>query len=147
GLRSGGSHDGGGDVRRLSLLGPAGEAAEMSETPTLLLGSARGRITPPIGLNLAGYGFRDRGSDSILDELELRAFWLQERRDGGESPAAVIVTADIIGFGRTLTEALRLEVAGRFGVSAELILLAASHTHSGPATCEDMFSVGGDPDP
>ncbi len=113
----------------------------------LLLGTAGTVITPPLGLFLAGYGFRDRGADEVLDEIEARVFWLQVDDGTGKLEDACIITADLIGFGKALTAALRRQLSERFGLAAERLTLAASHTHSGPQTCENMTTAGGHPDP
>ncbi|HVF10505.1 MAG TPA: neutral/alkaline non-lysosomal ceramidase N-terminal domain-containing protein [Abditibacteriaceae bacterium] len=110
----------------------------------MLLGTARALITPPLGVHLAGYGF-ERKATEVLDELELGAFWFQDEEPDGTS--VCIITADIIGFSASLTTALRAELAERFGIAPQAVLLAASHTHSGPQTCENMATAGGPPDP
>ncbi len=104
------------------------------------LGIGTANLTPPLGTPLAGFGFRDHGAESVRDDLEARVLWFAD----GEGPenAACIVTADIIGFDESLTSSLRQETARRYGLPSERLLLAASHTHSGPATCANMVAVG-----
>lgn len=106
----------------------------------MLLGTSKTFITPPIGTPLAGFGFRDRGSDAILDDLELRIMWLQDEFD--PSRAACVVCADIIGFDAALSNDIKSSLATRHGISHASILLCASHTHSGPQTCQQMIGVG-----
>lgn len=105
------------------------------------LGTARLSITPPVGIALAGFGFRDHGSEAVRDELEARVFWLEE---GGNT--ACIVTADLIGFGATLNDGVKKAAAERFNLRPECVFLAASHTHSGPQTVDGLLSAGGPPD-
>ena len=115
----------------------------------MLLGTGKTFITPPLGTALAGYGF-ERHATEILDELELAVFWFQEEtfpEEKSSGAALCIITADIIGFSAALTASIRAELAERFGIAPECILLAASHTHSGPQTCENLASAGGLPDP
>ena len=57
------------------------------------------------------------------------------------------MTADILGFTDSLTAAIRAALAEAVGLRPAAILLASSHTHSGPQTCENMASAGGLPDP
>lgn len=83
-------------------------------------------ITPPIGLEISGYAFGR--SVGILDDLHAQALVLD---DG--SRMAVIVTADLIGFAPALVHGLRGRI-GELGFPEDGIMLAASHTHSGPAT-------------
>jgi hypothetical protein len=112
----------------------------------MLLGTGNAVITPPLGTYLSGYGFRDHGAESVLDELELRVFWFQEAA-GDHAPAACILTADLIGFDAELTTSIRAELAETCGIAPEAALLAASHTHSGPQTCVHLAAAGGMPDP
>jgi hypothetical protein len=106
----------------------------------MLLGIGKTVITPPIGTPLAGFAHRDHGAESVLDDLEVRVFWLQSASDADD--AICLITADLIGFGAKLTAELRSELKSRYGLPPERLLLAASHTHSGPQTCENMVGVG-----
>lgn len=107
----------------------------------MLLGAGKAVITPPLGTPLAGFAHRkNQGATEVLDDLEVRAFWLQDESD--EKNAIAIVTADIIGFGPSLTAKVQSEVKAQFGLPPERLLLAASHTHSGPQTCENMVECG-----
>lgn len=93
---------------------------------TFRAGCARIVITPPIGLELAGWGFGP--SAGILGDLEAQALVVES--DGQQ---AAIVTADLIGLGGGLVQAVRQRVEAALGIPAGNILLSASHTHSGPA--------------
>jgi hypothetical protein len=106
----------------------------------LKLGTAKATITPPIGTMLAGFGHRDHGAEAVLDDLETQVLWFQS----GDAPqqAVCMVTADIIGFDAALEHDLRNTISTAHGIKAEHILLAASHTHSGPQTCANMLGVG-----
>jgi hypothetical protein len=105
------------------------------------LGTARLSITPPVGIALAGFGFRNHGSEAVRDDLEARVFWLEE--DGKN---ACIVTADIIGFGATLNDGVKAAALERLGLAPDCVFLAASHTHSGPQTADGLLTAGGPPD-
>ena len=94
---------------------------------TLKAGVARGIITPPVGIELSGYAFGP--SVGILDDLEAQALVVEQ---GDE--AIALVTADVIGFGPSLVEAVRKRVEAHLGIPANRIVLCASHTHSGPGT-------------
>lgn len=102
----------------------------------MLLGIGRAIITPPLGTPLAGFAHRqNQGATEVLDDLEARVFWLQDEHN--EHNAVAIVTADIIAFGPSLTAKLQLEAKNQFNLPPERLLLAASHTHSGPQTDEN----------
>jgi hypothetical protein len=90
-------------------------------------GAAAITITPPVGLELAGYGFGP--SVGILDDLQAQALWL----DGGAEPVA-LVASDLIGFGVEIAASIRSRAEAQLGIPAERVLLSGSHTHSGPAT-------------
>ena len=93
---------------------------------TLKAGAAQIIITPPVGLELAGWGFGP--SVGILDDLEAQALVLDSA-----SQQVAIVTTDLIGIGADLAHAVRRRVEATWGIPAHNILLSASHTHSGPA--------------
>ncbi|HET7558379.1 MAG TPA: neutral/alkaline non-lysosomal ceramidase N-terminal domain-containing protein [Limnochordia bacterium] len=114
------------------------------------LGIGKAVITPPLGTNMGGYGHRDHGAEAVLDDLEVRVFWLSDETPDKAStatPAACLVCADLIGFDAELTAAIRADLGAQFGLPPEAVLLAASHTHSGPQTCLGMVKAGGAADP
>jgi hypothetical protein len=109
----------------------------------MYLGTAKATITPPPGTPLAGFGFRDHGAEAVFDELEVHALWFQgEPTSAGASDAVCIITADLIGFSTSITDAVRAALHQTYGTAPERVLLHASHTHSGPQTCENMIGVG-----
>jgi hypothetical protein len=93
----------------------------------LRAGVASVNITPPLGLEMSGYGFgKSRG---ILDELCAQALIL----DNGEE-RVVLITTDLIGLSRQYVNSVRETVEAKIGVKRDHILICGSHTHSGPAT-------------
>ncbi len=61
-----------------------------------------------------------------------------------DAHTAILVTADIAGFERVMTEAIRRDIARKHNVAAQNIILAASHTHWGPATSfHATYAAGG----
>ena len=50
-----------------------------------------------------------------------------------EGRTGVLITADITGFERVMTEAIRRTITQKHGIPAEAVMLCASHTHWGPA--------------
>jgi hypothetical protein len=55
----------------------------------------------------------------------------------------LLIAADIIGLDRVMVEAIRRGIARRHGIPGQQVLLAASHTHWGPATkLSGHFSCG-----
>jgi len=93
----------------------------------LKAGLATVNITPPLGLEISGYGFgRSRG---ILDDLYANVLFLENGKD-----SVVIITADLIGFNYEYVNHVREGIKKEIEVRKDHILLSASHTHSGPAT-------------
>jgi hypothetical protein len=96
----------------------------------LTAGYGERTITPPLGVDLAGYGFYlDRQAASVLDDLKCRAVHL---RAGDQ--ALLLVSCDIIGFTVEDADAIRTAIAAAHGRPRQAVLLAATHTHCGPAT-------------
>jgi hypothetical protein len=93
----------------------------------LQAGAAAVCITPPVGVALAGYSGRAGNSTGIHDDLYGKALVL----DDGQSPLA-IVTLDLIGLDDQAVQQIRARVAEQTGIPAAHVMVAASHTHSGP---------------
>jgi hypothetical protein len=87
-------------------------------------GAAQTNITPLVGTSLAGY-FHDRKMTDVRDELYAKAIVL----DGGETRVALVVCDIIAVPADTVAEARRLAEVG-CGMSADNILIAATHTHT-----------------
>ncbi len=96
----------------------------------LVAGYGESVITPALGVELSGYGFYlERGATDLLDDLKARAVVLE---DSGQRQ--VLVSCDLIGFSVETADELRTEIARLAGVPLAQILLACTHTHTGPAT-------------
>ena len=94
----------------------------------LKAGASRVNITPFLGGPMAGYGARDRGSESIHDELYAKALVL----DDGKTAVAMITT-DLIGIDRDFAKNVRALVEERVGLPSDRVWLCGSHTHFGPS--------------
>lgn len=96
----------------------------------LAVGFGESVITPPLGVDLCGYGFYlDRKAETVLDDLKVRALYLSE---GTESLR--MIACDHIGLSVEFSDRLRTGLAAALGLPASRILVACTHTHSGPAT-------------
>lgn len=93
-------------------------------------------ITPPVGIDLAGFLFRENPSESVLDPLFARALAAEAR---GER--VLLVSIECLGLSRRLGEALRDRLARETWIPAQSIMLMCTHTHSGPATVK-LFGCG-----
>lgn len=83
-------------------------------------------ITPEPGTPMAGY-YHYRAADGVLDPLHAKALVVSR----GDT-AAAFISLDLITTTLSLTEAARAAVAERTGLTAERILISASHAHTGP---------------
>ena len=77
---------------------------------------------------LSGFGGRRQGNEGIHDDLHARAVVL----DDGETKVA-IVSCDLIGFSLDSIATIRALAEGMTGIPGKHMLIAATHTHSGPA--------------
>lgn len=97
-------------------------------------GAAQVVITPPVGTALRGY-FRKRISNGILDDLHAKTVVL----DDGEQRAALII-CDLIGVTREAVKAARKLISERCGIPGDSVMIAATHTHTGPSLEDSEFS-------
>lgn len=95
-------------------------------TADLTAGIATINITPPVGYRMSGY-FRERLSTGTLNQLHAKAIVL---RQGQES--AALVFCDIIGLSPDVSSRARTQAAEKTGIPSANILIAATHTHTGP---------------
>jgi len=94
---------------------------------SLKAGVTKDIITPPIGTPLAGYAFKKENSIGIHDELYVRALVLEQ-----EKTKVALAVCDIIGFEESLVGKIRAMVEDRVGIPEKNVIIAATHTHSGP---------------
>ena len=92
----------------------------------LKIGYARVNITPPMGVNIAGY-FVERIADGVLDELEACAVAV-----GDGKTTALLITIDHCGLNKVYLNEWRDNIAKATGVPAEAIYIHTTHTHTGP---------------
>lgn len=86
-------------------------------------------ITPPPGLQMAGFAARYQPAEGTHDPLRVRALAVQAGKSG--QPLLLLVF-DLVGVPDSLAEELRSKLAARFNIDAGRIILSATHTHSGP---------------
>lgn len=88
-------------------------------------------MTPPPGTRMMGFGSRDRGvgCESVRDDIFVRALYLSH---GGEQ--AVIVTFDMCFIGREDSDRYKGVIGRLLDLTPRQVMLAASHSHVGPAS-------------
>lgn len=95
----------------------------------LMAGAARTVITPPVGVDLCGFGARGGPSNGVRDDLRACALYVAH----GDQEI-MILTADLIGLHRDEVAQVRAEMEAACGVAPTHTMVCCSHTHSGPAT-------------
>jgi len=88
---------------------------------------ARVDMTPPKGLELAGYPHYPRYNEGFHDPLMAACMYLA---DSGKEVA--MVTLDILFFSKKHVKEVRRRVLERCGIAPENVMISCSHTHSGP---------------
>ena len=84
-------------------------------------------ITPPMGVELAGYGYYlERKCDSVRDPLYLRAVMLEQ-----EGRRQLIISCDLLGLSQEIADRMIREAAA-LGVPRERVMIVSIHTHTGP---------------
>lgn len=98
----------------------------------LQIGIGKTRITPPVGVELQGFGYYiRRASTGVLDELEAKSIvW-----DDGRTRGAIVV-CDLIGLELSMTAEIRRLAEQKCGIPADHVLVSCTHTHAGPATLD-----------
>jgi hypothetical protein len=97
-----------------------------TSTQQLHAGVAVADITPPIGYRMCGY-FNERLSTGVLNPLHAKALVLRQ----GDTRAA-LVFCDLIGLSADVSQRARAQVERDLGIPKDHILLAGTHSHTGP---------------
>lgn len=112
--------------RFLTLASAAGVVARAQGVAQLKAGVERADITPPLGIQMAGYNSTGRPAKGVLDPLFAQALVL----DDGHH-AIALVTLDLI-FTLLDPEMDAIRARVRQSNNIEDVIFVASHTHSGP---------------
>lgn len=103
--------------------------AAQSENDSLWkAGVARVIITPQQSMWMAGFAARDHESEGTLHDLWAKALAIEDSRGN----KAVMVSTDLLGFPKGLSDRIRARVKERYGLDKAQVLLNSSHTHSAP---------------
>ncbi len=110
----------------------------------LLAGAAIIDITPKKPMFLHGYPHVERISAGTNDPLYASALII----DNGEHQIG-FCAVDVIFISKEITKGVRERVENSIAITAENLMISASHTHSGPVTVADAFHdpIVPDPDP
>ncbi len=92
------------------------------------VGVAKTVITPEQSLWMAGYASRDKPSEGKDHDLFAKALALED----AQGNRAVLVTTDLVGLPKELSDRIAERVEKNTGLSRAALILNSSHTHSGP---------------
>lgn len=95
---------------------------------TLRIGFCRECITPPVGVRLYGYP-NNRKSESVHDDLYVNAIAFLQG-----TVRALMISVDVCALTTAQVNAFRKAINALTAVPEDHILIAATHTHSGPTT-------------
>jgi hypothetical protein len=91
------------------------------------VGFAQQKITPPLGTVLGGQ-LHPNHAEAVESDLYARAMAI---RDG--EMTALLISCDVLLFSNELADVIRREIAALLPIPLEQVILAATHTHSGPS--------------
>jgi neutral ceramidase len=100
-------------------------------------GTARVVITPGQSMWMAGYGSRDHPSEGVLHDLWAKALAVE----GLDGTRVLLVTIDVCGIGRPLSNEIRDALKEKHGLDRDRVVLACSHTHSGPVVGTNLITM------
>src|ERR1700761_2760378 len=101
----------------------------------LAVGTAVEIITPPLGCQMAGFDARKGVAQTVHDDLHARMMIL----DDGSLKVALI-SIELLGIDKQFADRVRAEIERQTGVPAANVIIAATHTHCGPATFKHFFN-------
>ncbi len=97
-------------------------------------GVAKRVITPSQSTWMAGYAARTKPSEGKVHDLWAKAVALEDA-DGRK---ALLVSVEVCGLPRDLSNEIRDELKNRFGLERDQIVLASTHTHCGPVVGSNL---------
>ncbi len=100
-------------------------------------GVSRVDITPAQSIWLSGYAARTKPSEGVAQRLYAKALALED----GNRGKVVIVTTDLIGLPRSVTEAVSAAIAKQYNLERSRLLFNSSHTHAGPVVTPNLMTM------
>ena len=94
-------------------------------------------ITPEQSMWLAGYGSRDHPSEGTIHDLWAKALALEDT----DGKRAVLITTDLLGFPKKLSDRIRDRLESKFKLSRAQIILSSSHSHTSPVLQDALYDV------
>ena len=106
-----------------------------TERKMVNLGLGRRCINPTWPVAISGYG-PDRISAGIHDDIFVKCAYLAS----GDTHC-LLISADLLGFSEAMVDRLRAALQERHGLQPSQVLIAATHTHSGPSSLAGHWEV------
>ncbi len=103
----------------------------------LQVGIGRIKITPEKPIYLSGYAARKKPSEGVKLDIWAKALAFQDKKNG----KVVIVTTDLIGMSRQISERIGAEVEKKYGLRRAQLMINSSHTHSGPTVRDNLETM------
>ncbi len=100
-------------------------------------GVSKGIITPKNPMWMAGYAARTHEATETYNDLYAKVLVLEDQ----DKNQVVLVTADILGFPKKMSDRIRTQLKQKFGLEKSQVILNGSHTHSGPVLEEALYDI------
>ena len=122
---------------RLFILASLSFALPFANAAEYRAGVATVVITPTEPIWMAGYASRNKPAEGKIHDLFAKALCLED----GKGHVLLLLTTDLIGLTRSISESVTTAVSKETGLTRDRILLTASHTHSGPVLRENLADM------
>ena len=112
----------------------------------LWIGAAEADITPDRPVSLTGqFHVRVSSTNNILSRCKANVLAVESREQGQSSDCAILIACDVCYLPKAIQSRFREHVTARLkGFDASKLLLAATHTHTGPALDQGWYDdLGG----
>jgi hypothetical protein len=86
---------------------------------------------------MSGYGGRTKPAEDTLTDLWAKALIVEDPT----GRRCVLVTLDLVGIGRDLSRAICSDLEKRYRLPRSVVLLAVSHTHTGPVVGNNLTAM------
>ena len=97
----------------------------------------RAVITPKTPMWMSGYAARNKPSQGVVHDLWAKALALEDPN----GHRVILITLDVCGIGRDLSNRVRDAIEKRLGLERDEIVIACSHTHSGPVVGNNLLAM------
>jgi hypothetical protein len=104
-----------------------------TEVFMIRIGAASIDITPELGRDIQGASVNKKAA-SVRDPLEANALFLES-----DEATILLISCDLVGLPTDFFAAVSRKIAGLTGVPASNVIIACTHTHTGPSLIETNY--------